>query len=93
MTANQGIPNRKRRSRAEIKRLVSEFEKSGLRLATFCRSHGLAERFRSNAARSFSMPSRERQEVPRKLKERMLQTLSSTKSGSCEASAESLADH
>ena len=33
------------------------------------------------------------QEVPRKLKERMLQTFSSTKSGSCETSAESLADH
>jgi len=42
MTANQGNPNRKRRSREEIKRLVSEFEKSGLRPATFCRSHGLA---------------------------------------------------
>jgi hypothetical protein len=42
MTANQGIPNRKRRSRQEIKRLVSEFEKSGLRPATFCRSRGLA---------------------------------------------------
>ena len=41
MTANQGIPNRKRRSRQEIKRLVSEFEKSGLRPATFCRSRGL----------------------------------------------------
>ena len=33
---------RKRRSREEIKRLVSEFEKSGLRSAKFCRSHGLA---------------------------------------------------
>ena len=42
MTANQGIPNRKRRSREEIKRQVSEFEKSGLRPAKFCRSHGLA---------------------------------------------------
>lgn len=34
MTANQGNPNRKRRSREEIKRLVSEFEKSGLRPAS-----------------------------------------------------------
>ena len=30
MTANQENPERKRRSRKEIKRLVSEFEKSGL---------------------------------------------------------------
>ena len=42
MTANQEIPERKRRSREEIKRLVSEFESSGLGLAEFCRNHGLA---------------------------------------------------
>ena len=42
MLGNQEVPERKRRSREEIKRLVSEFEKSGLRPAKFCRSHGLA---------------------------------------------------
>ena len=42
MTANQEVPERKRRSREEIKWLVSEFEKSGLRPAKFCRSRGLA---------------------------------------------------
>jgi hypothetical protein len=42
MTANQQIPERKQRSREEIKRLVGEFEASGLRPAEFCRNHGLA---------------------------------------------------
>ena len=42
MTANQEVPERKRRSREEIKWLVSEFEKSGLRPAKFCRNRGLA---------------------------------------------------
>lgn len=42
MTANQEIPERKRRSREEINRLVLEFEVSGLRPADFCRNHGLA---------------------------------------------------
>jgi hypothetical protein len=35
-------PGRKRRSREEIKRLVLEFEASGLRQNEFCRNHGLA---------------------------------------------------
>jgi hypothetical protein len=42
MTENQKIPGRKRRSREEIKRLVLEFEASGLRANEFCRNHGLA---------------------------------------------------
>jgi hypothetical protein len=42
MTENQEIPGRKRRSSEEIKRLVSEFEASGLRQNEFCRNHGLA---------------------------------------------------
>ena len=42
MTANQEVPERKRRSREEIKRLVGEFEASGLRSAEFCCNHGLA---------------------------------------------------
>jgi len=42
MTGNQEVPGRKRRSREEIKRLVLEFEASGLRQNEFCRSHGLA---------------------------------------------------
>jgi hypothetical protein len=42
MRANQEIPERKRRSSEEIKRLVLEFETSGLRQNEFCRNHGLA---------------------------------------------------
>jgi hypothetical protein len=42
MRPKEQIPERKRRSREEIKRLVGEFEASGLRLAEFCRHHGLA---------------------------------------------------
>jgi hypothetical protein len=42
MTADQEIPERRRRSREETKRLVDEFEASGLRPAEFCRNQGLA---------------------------------------------------
>jgi hypothetical protein len=42
MTANQDIPQRKRRSREEVRRLVVEFEASGSRAAEFCRNHSLA---------------------------------------------------
>jgi hypothetical protein len=42
MTANQEMPERKRRSREEVKRLVSEFESSRLRTPEFCRNHSLA---------------------------------------------------
>ena len=42
MTENQEVSGRKRRSREEIKRLVVEFEASGLRQNEFCRNHGLA---------------------------------------------------
>jgi AraC-like DNA-binding protein len=42
MTENQEVPGRKRRTGEEIKRLVLEFEASGLRQNEFCRNHGLA---------------------------------------------------
>jgi transposase-like protein len=42
MTENQEVPGRKRRSSEEVKRLVAEFEASGLRQNEFCRNHGLA---------------------------------------------------
>ena len=42
MTAKQEIPERKRRSCDEVKRLVVEFERSGSRPAEFCRNHDLA---------------------------------------------------
>jgi hypothetical protein len=42
MTENQEVPGRKRRSGEEIKRLLLEFEASGLRQNEFCRNHGLA---------------------------------------------------
>ena len=42
MTENQEVPGRKRRSSEEIKRLVAEFEASGLRQNEFCHDHGLA---------------------------------------------------
>ena len=42
MTESEEVSGRKRRSSAEIKRLVSEFQTSGLRQNEFCRNHGLA---------------------------------------------------
>jgi hypothetical protein len=39
---NQEVPGRRRRSSEEVKRLVLEFEASGLRQNEFCRNHGLA---------------------------------------------------
>ena len=42
MTENQEVPERRRRSREEIERLVLEYEASGLRRSEFCRKHGLA---------------------------------------------------
>jgi hypothetical protein len=42
MTENQEVSGRRRRSGEEIKRLVLEFEASGLRQNEFCRNHGLA---------------------------------------------------
>ena len=42
MRAKQEIPERKGRSSEEIKRLVLEFETSGLPQNEFCRNHGLA---------------------------------------------------
>ena len=42
MTEIGEIGIRKRRSRQEIKRLVTEFESSGLRRSEFCHKHNLA---------------------------------------------------
>jgi hypothetical protein len=42
MTESQEGKVRKRRSRQEIGRLVTEFEASGLRQVEFCNNHGLA---------------------------------------------------
>lgn len=44
MTENQEVPRprRKRRGSEEIKRLVLDFEASGLRQSEFCLNHGLA---------------------------------------------------
>jgi transposase-like protein len=42
MTEIEEIGVRKRRSRQEIKRLVREFETSGLRRSEFCHKHNLA---------------------------------------------------
>jgi transposase-like protein len=42
MSESEEVKVRKRRSSQEIRRLVTEFESSGLRQVEFCRSHGLA---------------------------------------------------
>ena len=42
MNENQEVGARKRRSREEVKRLVVEFEASGLRREEFCRARGMA---------------------------------------------------
>ena len=42
MTEIEEVGLRKRRSRQEIKRLVTEFESSGLRRSEFCQKHNLA---------------------------------------------------
>jgi len=42
MTEIEEVSVRKRRSRQEIKRLVTEFETSGLRRGEFCQKHNLA---------------------------------------------------
>jgi hypothetical protein len=42
MTEIEEVGVRKRRSRQEIKRLVTEFETSGLRRSEFCHKHNLA---------------------------------------------------
>ena len=42
MSENQEIAVGTRRSRQEVRRLVLEFEASGLRQSEFCRRHGLA---------------------------------------------------
>ena len=41
MTESEGVSVRKRRSSQEIKRLVLDFDTSGLRPGEFCRQHGL----------------------------------------------------
>jgi hypothetical protein len=42
MIESNEVKIRKRRSSQEIRRLVTEFESSGLRQVEFCKSHGLA---------------------------------------------------
>jgi len=42
MNENQEVEARKRRSSEEVKRLVVEFEASGLRREEFCRTRGMA---------------------------------------------------
>jgi hypothetical protein len=42
MNENQGVETRKRRSRQEVKRLVAEFEASGIQRKEFCRARGVA---------------------------------------------------
>ena len=41
MNENQEVKTRKRRSREEVKRLVAEFEASGIPQNEFCRSRGI----------------------------------------------------
>ena len=41
MNENQEVETRKRRSREEVKRLVAEFEASGIAQNEFCRSRGI----------------------------------------------------
>ena len=42
MNENQEVQIRRRRSREEIKRLVVEYEGSGVRVSDFCRNHALS---------------------------------------------------
>ena len=42
MSENQEVETRKRRSRGEVKRLVAEFEASGIQRNEFCRTRGIA---------------------------------------------------
>jgi transposase-like protein len=42
MNENQEVGTRKRRTRGEVKRLVAEFEASGMQRNEFCRTHGIA---------------------------------------------------
>ena len=42
MSENQEVETRKRRSRGEVKRLVAEFEVSGIQRNEFCRTRGIA---------------------------------------------------
>jgi hypothetical protein len=42
MTESQEVKARKRRGRQQSRRLVTEFELSGLRQVEFCKKHGLA---------------------------------------------------
>jgi transposase-like protein len=42
MNENQEVETRKRRTRGEVKRLVAEFEASGIQRNEFCRTHGIA---------------------------------------------------
>jgi len=42
MSESEEVKVRKRRSSQEIRRLVAEFEASGLRLVEFCNDHSLA---------------------------------------------------
>jgi hypothetical protein len=60
MTENQELSGRRRRSGEEIRRLVLEFEASGLRQKEFCRNHGLAL---SSLQRQLKKRSRDQGEV------------------------------
>ena len=42
MNENQQVETRKRRTRGEVKRLVAEFEASGIKRNEFCRTRGIA---------------------------------------------------
>ena len=42
MNENREVATRKRRTRGEVKRLVAEFEASGIERKEFCRTHGIA---------------------------------------------------
>ena len=42
MNENQEVETRKRRTCGEVKRLVAEFEASGIQRNEFCRTHGIA---------------------------------------------------
>jgi hypothetical protein len=42
MNENQEVETRKRRTRGEVKRLVAEFEASGIQRKEFCRIRGIA---------------------------------------------------
>jgi len=84
MDSNRVVPEFRRRSRAEAERLVSEFERSGLRRKEFCAAHGLSVHALDAWRKRIAEPGSNEKIVPVEIVEERAADLAAMQTGNME---------